>query len=87
MIIFIYCNTEGGEGQDRSKALQSSPSAEGKRFRRSGGLPPEARLALPGRGMFAMTWRVQCRRLAAETPVPTDRGKRGKDTKWFPCPS
>ncbi len=87
MIIFIYCNTEGGEGQDRSKALQSSPSAEGKRFRRSGGLPPEARLALPGRGMFAMTWRVQCRRLAAETPVPTCRGKRGKDTKWFPCPS
>mgnify|MGYP000010850549 FL=1 len=87
MIIFIYCNTEGGEGQDRSKALQSSPSAEGKRFRRSGGLPPEARLALPGRGMFAMTWRVQCRRLAAETPVPTGRGKRGKDTKWFPCPS
>ena len=84
MIIFIYCNTEGGEGQDRSKALQSSPSAEGKRFRRSGGLPPEARLALPGRGMFAMTWRVQCRRLAAETPVPTGRGK---DTKWFPCPS
>ncbi len=87
MIIFIYCNTEGGEGQDRSKALQSSPSAEGKRFRRSGGLPPEARLALPGRGMFAMTWRVQCRRLAAETPVPTGGGKRGKDTKWFPCPS
>ena len=84
MIIFIYCNTEGGEGQDRSKALQSSPSAEGKRFRRSGGLPPEARLALPGRGMFAMTWRVQCRRLAAETPVPTGRGKA---TKWFPCPS
>ena len=53
-------------------------------FRRYSGSPLEARLALPGRGMFAMTWRVQCRRLAAETPVPTGRGK---DTKWFPCPS
>ena len=92
MIIFIYCNTEGGGGQDRSKALQSSPSAEGKRFRRSGGLPPQARLALPGRGMFAMTWRVQCRRLAAETrggqdtlrvsypPLDTPTSSLGRDS-------
>ena len=43
-------------------------------FRRSGGLPPQARQALPGRGMFAMTWRVHCRRPAAG-------GKRGRDTK------
>ena len=79
MIIFIYCNTEGGGGQDRSKALQSSPSAEGKRFRRSGGLPPQARMALPGRWLFAMTWRVHCRRPAAGA-------KGGKGTVWFPCP-
>ena len=38
-----------------------------KPFRRSGGLPPQARLALPGRGLFAMAWRGECRRLAAET--------------------
>ena len=102
------------------------PSAEGKRFRRSGGLPPqamsalsalseaggrpfrrysgaplEARQALPGRGMFAMAWRVHCRRLAAETPCPrrgdcrcpptgnavsTAGAKGGKGTVWFPCP-
>ena len=43
-------------------------------FRRSGGLPPQARQALPGRGMFALTWRVHCRRPAAG-------GKRGRDTK------
>ena len=43
-------------------------------FRRSGGLPPQAKQALPGRGMFAMTWRVHCRRPAAG-------GKRGRDTK------
>ena len=64
-------------------------------------LPPIQRLAaggeiyaLPGRGMFAMTWRGQwppsaageCRRLAAEMPVPTGWGKRGKGTVWFPCP-
>ena len=30
-------------------------------------LPPQARLALPGRGLFAMTWRGECRRLAVET--------------------
>ena len=63
----------------REKQFLSFPSAEGKRFRRSGGLPPQARQALPGRGIFAMTWRVHCRRLAAET-------KGGKGTKWFPCP-
>ena len=49
--------------------------------------PVEARLALPGRGMFAMTWRGiaaarrrgDCRDLPAET-------KGGKGTVWFPCP-
>ena len=50
-------------------------------FRRSGGLPPQARQALPGRGMFAMIWRVHCRRPATGVSVPTDRGKRGRDTK------
>ena len=43
-------------------------------FRRYSGAPLEAREALPGRGMFAMTWRVHCRRPAAG-------GKRGRDTK------
>ena len=67
---------------DRSKALQSSPSAEGKRFRRSGGLPPQAREALPGRGVIRhdMAWGV---------PPPGGGGmpgspggdKRGRDTK------
>ena len=75
-------------------ALPFLPSADGKP-------PPIQRLAaggeiyaLPGRGMFAMTWRGQwppsaageCRRLAAEMPVPTGWGKRGKGTVWFPCP-
>ena len=36
------------------------PSAEGERFRRSGGLPPQARLAADGQA-------GNCRRLAAET--------------------
>ena len=63
----------------REKQFLSFPSAEGKRFRRSGGLPPQARQALPGRGIFAMTWRMHCRRLAAGA-----RG--GKGTVWFPCP-
>ena len=35
--------------------------------------PVEARLALPGRGMFAMTWRGM--------PPPDGGGKRGRDTK------
>ena len=43
-------------------------------FRRYSGAPLEAREALPGRGIFAMTWRVHCRRPAAG-------GKRGRDTK------
>ena len=43
------------------------PQQRVKPFRRSGGLPPQARLALPGRGLFAMAWRGECRRLAAET--------------------
>ena len=43
------------------------PQQRVKPFRRSGGLPPQARLALLGRGLFAMTWRGECRRLAAET--------------------
>ena len=39
-------------------------------------------MALPGRWLFAMTWRVHCRRPAAGgLSVPTDRGKRGRDTK------
>ena len=80
MIIFIYCNTEGGEGQDRSKALQSSPSAEGKRFRRSGGLPPEARLALPGGGMFAMTWRGIAAVWRRRVPGSPGGDKRGQGT-------
>ena len=67
------CSLPGAE------AICAFPSAQGKRFRRSGGLPPQARQALPGRGMFAMTWRMHCRRLAAET-------KGGKGTVWFPCP-
>ena len=81
MIIFIYCNTEGGEGQDRSKALQSSPSAEGKRFRRSGGLPPEARLALPGQGHQVVSLPLLTPRtfLCAATPFgrAAKRGLRG----------
>ena len=48
--------------------------------------PVEARLALPGRGMFAMTWRGiaavwrrgDCRGLPAET--------KGAGTPRFPCP-
>ena len=59
-------------------------------FRRYSGAPLEAREALPGRGMFAMTWRVHCRRPAAAGivgahrqgyAVPTAEGKRGRDTK------
>ena len=75
-------------------ALPFLPSADGKS-------PPIQRLAaggeiyaLPGRGMFAITWRCQwppsaageCRRLAAEMPVPTGRGKRGKGHRMVPLP-
>ena len=69
-----------------------SALGRGKTFRRYSGLPLEARLALPGRGMFAMTWRVQCRRLAAETrggqdtlrvsypPLDTPTSSLGRDS-------
>ena len=46
-------------------ALSALPSADGGPFRRYSGAPLEAREALPGRGIFAMTWRVHCRRPAA----------------------
>ena len=45
------------------------PSAEGERFRRSGGLPPQARLAADGQA-------GHCRRLAAEVPVFTGGVRR-----------
>ena len=40
--------------------------------------PVEARQALPGRGMFAMTWRVHCRRPAAG--AGSRRRQRGRET-------
>ena len=44
--------------------------------------PVEARLALPGRGMFAMAWRGDCRRPAAGgLPGSPGGDKRGRDTK------
>ena len=44
--------------------------------------PVEARKALPGRGIFAMTWRVHCRRPAAGgLPGSPGGDKRGRDTK------
>ena len=61
--------------------LLSLPSAEGKRFRRYSGLPLEARDALPGRRIFAMTWRVHCRLRRPGMPGSPGRDKRGRDTK------
>ena len=71
------------------------PSAEGERFRRSGGLPPQARLAADGQA-------GHCRRLAAEVPVftggvrrahgegglppPGGGGKRGQGRQMVPLP-
>ena len=63
------------------------PSADGKP-------PPIQRLAaggeiyaLPGRGMFAMTWRGQWPSSAAgECRCPPAGAKGGKGTVWFPCP-
>ncbi len=60
--------------------------SRGERFRRSGGLPPQARLAADGQA-------GHCRRLAAEVPVFTGGVRRahgekgGKGTVWFLAPS
>ena len=52
-----------------SGPLNSLPGAGGKWFRRSGGLPPQARLAADGQA-------GHCRRLAAEVPVFTGGVRR-----------
>ena len=62
------------------------PSAEGERFRRSGGLPPQARLALPGRGLFAMAWREKLPPSAAGGGRAHGRGQEGKDNQGFLSP-
>ena len=49
-------------------------------FRRSDGLPPQAKETLPGRGMFAMTWRVHCRRPAAGSVGAHRQGQEGDKT-------
>ena len=58
------------------------PSAEGERFRRSGGLPPQARLAADGqagrRHSHAMSWRISPARGGPDSPppaAPLDRRK------------
>ena len=43
-------------------------------------------MALPGRGLFAMTWRRHCRRPAAGYAVLTARGKRGQGHRMVPLP-
>ena len=57
-------------------------------FRRYSGSPLEAQIyTLPGRGMFAMTWRGQWPSSAAgECRCPPAGAKGGKGTVWFPCP-
>ena len=70
----------------REKQFLSFPSAEGKRFRRSGGLPPQARQALPGRGIFAMTWLCIAAARRRGYAVPTARGKRGQGHQMVPLP-
>ena len=62
------------------------PSAEGERFRRSGGLPPQARQALPGWGIFAMTWLCIAADRRRGYAVPTARGKRGQGHRMVPFP-
>ena len=71
----------GFSPSEAMSVLLSLPSAEGKRFRRYSGLPLEARDALPGRRIFAMTWRVHCRLRRPGMPGSPGRDKRGQDTK------
>lgn len=50
-------------------------------------LPPIQRLAAGGE-IYARSERGQWRRLRRPgVSVPTDKGKRGQDTIWFPVPS
>ena len=68
------------------KSLKTLSSAGGRPFRRSSGAPLEASQALPGPGIFAMTWRGSaavwrrgdCRGLPAET--------KGDRTPMVSCP-
>ena len=62
------------------------PSAEGERFRRSGGLPPQARQTLPSRGIFAMTWLCIAADRRRGYAVPTAKGKRGQGHQMVPLP-
>ena len=62
------------------------PQQRVKPFRRSGGLPPQARLALPGRGLFAMTWREKLPPSAAGGGRAHGRGQEGKDNQGFLSP-
>ena len=53
--------------------------SRGQTFRRYSGSPLEARFT-PSEGV------VIGRLRRPGVSVPTDRGKRGQDTIWFPCP-
>ena len=61
------------------KSLKTLSSAGGRPFRRSSGAPLEASQALPGPGIFAMTWRGSA--------AVWRRRQEGTGHRWFPFPS
>ena len=78
----------------REKQFLSFPSAEGKRFRRSGGLPPQATLrpwrawalaAFGGRGTPCPR-RRDCRCPPAENAAARRRGQKGERTPMVSFP-
>ena len=95
-------SASGGAPPEAKKRLFPFPSAEGRPSADPAAQPVEANQALPGPGIFAMTWlciaaarRRGCRCSPAGYAVPTARRdcrrpaagtKGGKGTKWFPFP-
>ena len=76
------------------KSLKTLSSAGGRPFRRSSGVPLEARFT-PSEGVgsgrlrrrgSAAVWRRRCRCSPAGGAVPTARGKRGQGHRMVPLP-
>ena len=60
------------------KSLKTLSSAGGRPFRRSSGVPVKASQALPGPGIFAMTWRGSA--------AARRRGQKRQGHQGFPAP-
>ena len=71
---------------EAKKRLFPFPSAEGRPSADPAAQPVEASQALPGRGIFAMTWLCIAADRWRGYAVPTARGKRGQGHRMVPLP-